>query len=108
MVARAAHHEIHRCIETKNACWRRAFVVFGSAIRGSAKMELEQNHIDRDAPDRPALTALVGAMEKLPRYQRNEVARIGRKARAAKLPRIRRLTWQAVAEARRLAQEAAQ
>jgi hypothetical protein len=61
----------------------------------------------RNAPSRPALTALIGAMEKLPRCQRNEVARVGRKARAAKEPRIRRLTWEAVAESRRLAREAA-
>jgi hypothetical protein len=71
-------------------------------------MELGQNHTEGNALSRPALKNLVCAMEKLPRGQRNEVARFGRKARAAKVPRIRRLTWRAVAEARRLAREAAQ
>ena len=67
-------------------------------------MELEQkNHIDRDAPSRPALGALVAAMTKLSRAQRREIARFGRKARAAKVPGLRRLTWRVVAEARRLA-----
>jgi hypothetical protein len=55
---------------------------------------------------RPALATLIGAMERLSRPKRVEVARFGRKARAAKLPRIRRLTWAAIAEARRLAQVA--
>ena len=71
-------------------------------------MEIEQNHIDRDAPDRPALATLIGAMAKLSRRQRNEIVCMGRRARAAKAPRIRRLTRQAAAEARRLAREAAQ
>jgi hypothetical protein len=62
----------------------------------------------RDAPRRPALATLIGAMEKLSRLQRVEVAHLGRKARAAKVPRIRRLTWHAVVEARRLALEATQ
>jgi hypothetical protein len=62
----------------------------------------------RGAPNRPALATLIAAMEKLSHPKRVEVARFGRKARAAKLPRIRRLTWQAVAEARRMANEAAQ
>jgi hypothetical protein len=57
-------------------------------------------------PDRPAWGALVIAMQRLSRKQRVEVACFGRKARAAKKPRIRRLTWQAVAEARRLSQVA--
>jgi hypothetical protein len=70
-------------------------------------MGIGQNRTEGNAPRRPALATLIGAMEKLPRRQRNEVARFGRKARAAKVPRIRRLTWQAVVEARRLAQEAA-
>jgi hypothetical protein len=63
---------------------------------------------DRLPDRRPALATLIAAMEKLSRPKRVEVARFGRRARAAKLPRIRRLTWQAVAEARRMAQEAAQ
>jgi hypothetical protein len=71
-------------------------------------MEIGQNHTERNALSRPALAVLVAAMGRLSPKSRNEVARIGRKARAAKLPRIRRLTWQAVAEARRLAREAAQ
>ena len=64
--------------------------------------------LPRDAPSRPALATLIASMERLSRCQRIEVARLGRKARAAKVPRIRRLTWKAVAEARRLAREAAQ
>jgi hypothetical protein len=67
-------------------------------------MEIQQTVSERDAPSRPALASLIGAMERLPRYQRNEVARFGRKARAAKVPRLRRLTWQAGVEARRLAE----
>jgi hypothetical protein len=70
-------------------------------------MEIE-TYRERDAPGRPALATLIGAMEKLPRCQRNEVAMFGRKARAAKVPRIRRLTWEAVAEVKRLAREAAE
>jgi hypothetical protein len=69
-------------------------------------MELEQNLPARNVPSRPALAGLIIAMTRLPSRQRIEVARFGRKARAAKLPRIRRLTWRAVAEARRLAREA--
>ena len=65
--------------------------------------KLNQDERFGNALSRPALKDLVCAMEKLPRGQRNEVARFGRKARAAKLPKIRRLTWAAVAEARRLA-----
>jgi hypothetical protein len=77
-------------------------------------MHIIQNESARKAsrdrlPDRrPALATLIAAMEKLSRPKRVEVARIGRKARAAKVPRIRRLTWRAVAEARRLAREATQ
>jgi hypothetical protein len=71
-------------------------------------MEIGQNLSARDAPSRPAFANLVAAMARLSRTQRNEVARFGRKARAAKVPRIRRLTWEAVAEVRRLAKEAAQ
>lgn len=69
-------------------------------------MEIAQRTIERDAPRRPAYASLVAAMEKLPWRQRNEVARIGRRARAAKVPKIRRLTREAAAEARRLAREA--
>ena len=61
-----------------------------------------------NAPSRPALGALVAAMGRLSRAQRNEIARFGRKATASKVPGIRRLTWQAVAEVRRLARETAQ
>jgi hypothetical protein len=57
-------------------------------------------------PSRPALASLIAAMEKLSRPKRIEVALLGRKARAAKEPRLRRLTWAAAAEARRLAQVA--
>jgi hypothetical protein len=71
-------------------------------------MELGQSIPARDVPSRPALAILIGEMGRLSRRQRDEVARLGRKARAAKVPRIRRLTWRAVAEARRLARDAAQ
>jgi len=54
---------------------------------------------------RPALATLIRAMERLSELQRNEIARMGRRARAAKHPRIRRLTSAAAAEARRLAAE---
>jgi hypothetical protein len=64
------------------------------------------NRCNAPLPDRPAWSALVTAMEKLPRRSRVEIARLGRKARAAKVPRLRRLTWRAVVEARRLAQVA--
>jgi hypothetical protein len=53
--------------------------------------------------ERPALGNLIGAMGELSRRQRNEIARMGRKAKAAKVPWICRLTWAAVAEAKRLA-----
>jgi hypothetical protein len=56
--------------------------------------------------DRPALANLICAMAKLSRRQRNEIARMGRKAKAAKAPRIRRLTREVTAEVRRLAAEA--
>jgi hypothetical protein len=71
-------------------------------------MEIDQSHTEGNAPSRPAVANLVAAMARLSRAQRIEVARFGRKAKAAKVPRIRRLTWEAVAEARRLAREAAQ
>lgn len=59
-----------------------------------------------DVRSRPALANLIAAMEKLSRPQRNEIARLGRRAKAAKVPRIRRLTREVTAEARRLAREA--
>jgi hypothetical protein len=71
-------------------------------------MGIDQIHTGRDAPDRPALSVLIACMAKLSHRQRDEIARLGRKARAAKVPRIRRLTWRAVVEARRLSQGAAQ
>jgi hypothetical protein len=52
---------------------------------------------------RPALATLIAAMEKLSRPKRNEIARLGRKAKAAKHPRLRRLASEAKAEAKRLA-----
>jgi hypothetical protein len=55
--------------------------------------------------ERPALKELIAAMGKLSRPKRNEIARMGRRARAAKVPRIRRLTRAVTAEARRLARE---
>jgi hypothetical protein len=55
--------------------------------------------------NRPALASLIAAMASLSRRQRNEVARMGRKAKAAKVPGIRRLTREVTAEARRLAAE---
>jgi hypothetical protein len=58
--------------------------------------------IPADCP-RPALATLILAMERLPRRQRLEIASFGRRAKAAKQPRIRRLTREVTAEARRLA-----
>jgi hypothetical protein len=69
-------------------------------------MEIGQNLPARNVPSRPALATLIGAMERLPRYQRLEIACKGRRAMAARAPRIRRLTRAAAAEARRLAREA--
>jgi hypothetical protein len=56
--------------------------------------------------ERPALAVLIAAMGKLSRPQRNQIARMGRKAKAAKTERIRRLTREVTAEVRRLAAEA--
>jgi hypothetical protein len=56
--------------------------------------------------ERPALAVLIASMGKLSRKQRNEIARLGRRAKAAKAPRIRRLTREVTAEVRRLAAEA--
>jgi hypothetical protein len=53
--------------------------------------------------ERPALATLIAAMAKLSRRQRIEIACMGRRAKAAKAPRIRRLTRDVTAEARRLA-----
>lgn len=57
--------------------------------------------------ERPALGRLIGAMAKLSRRQRLEVARLGRRAKAAKKEAIRRLAREAEAEHRQLAREAA-
>jgi len=69
---------------------------------------MEQSLPTRNVSSRPALTNLIAAMAKLSRRQRNEIARMGRRALAAKAPRIRRLTREVTAELRRLAREAAQ
>lgn len=61
-----------------------------------------QQHIPAGYP-RPALFILIKAMERLSRPQRAEVACIGRRAKAAKHPRLRRLAREAKAEAKRLA-----
>jgi hypothetical protein len=53
--------------------------------------------------ERPALALLIRAMERLSRPQRVEVARVGRRAKAARHPRLRRLASLARAEAKRLA-----
>jgi hypothetical protein len=55
---------------------------------------------------RPALFVLIAVMQKLSGRQRNEIARMGRSAKAAKQPRLRRLTREVTAEVRRLAAEA--
>ena len=55
------------------------------------------------APERPALGNLITAMGRLSRRQRNEIARLGRRAKVAKHPRLRRLAREAKAEAKRLA-----
>jgi hypothetical protein len=60
-------------------------------------------HLHLEVRDRPALRELVAAMARLSRRQRNDIARMGRRAKAAKAPRIRRLTREAIAEAKRLA-----
>jgi hypothetical protein len=52
---------------------------------------------------RPAWFILVAAMEKLSRPKRAEICRLGRRARAARHPRLRRLDREAKAEAKRLA-----
>jgi hypothetical protein len=51
--------------------------------------------------ERPALAALITSMGKLSRPKRNEIARLGRRAKAGKVARLRRLTREANAEARR-------
>jgi hypothetical protein len=70
--------------------------------------ELQHSHTPGNAPSRPALATLIGAMERLPRYQRLEICRLDRRAKAAKTPRLRRLAREAKAEAKRLSQEGAQ
>jgi hypothetical protein len=57
------------------------------------------------APPRPAMAALITAMGRLPRRQRIDIIKHRLKAAAAKQPRIRVLTHQAAAEARRIAAE---
>jgi hypothetical protein len=72
-------------------------------------MNIQHKHehlLLRNAP-RPALATLINAMAKLSPRQRIEIAVLGRRARAAKMPRLRRLTREVTAEARRL-REAAQ
>jgi hypothetical protein len=71
-------------------------------------MQIAENPNPRNVPlpDRPALATLIAAMERLSRPQRTELIRMGRRARAAKVPRLRRLTWEAAREARRLTQVA--
>jgi hypothetical protein len=71
-------------------------------------MDLRQSRTSRNVPSRPALATLIGAMERLPRYQRLEIALLDRRAKAARAPRLRRLAREAAAESRRLAAEAAQ
>jgi hypothetical protein len=58
--------------------------------------------VDLFGYERPALGKLVTAMGKLSRRQRCEIAQLGRRARAAKASRIRRLAREAEAEARLL------
>jgi hypothetical protein len=53
--------------------------------------------------ERPALGRLITAMVRLPPRQRQEIARMGRRAKAAKRATIRRLAREAAAEARRMA-----
>jgi hypothetical protein len=60
-------------------------------------------HLHLEVRDRPALASLIAALEKLSHPKRNEIARIGRRAKAAKAPRLRRLCREANAEAKRLA-----
>jgi hypothetical protein len=60
-------------------------------------------HLHLEVTDRPALKQLIGALEKLSRPKRLEVVRLGRRARAARHPRLRRLAREAKAEAKRLA-----
>jgi hypothetical protein len=55
---------------------------------------------------RPALAVLIAAMAKLSRTRRQEIIARGRKAKAAKEARIRKLTRAVTAEVRRLAAEA--
>jgi hypothetical protein len=63
-------------------------------------------HLHLEVRERPALRQLVVAMERLPRCRRREIASEGRRAKAAKTERIRRLCREAVAEAKRLAEVA--
>jgi hypothetical protein len=58
-------------------------------------------------PSRPALALLITYLARLSGRQRNEIASKGRRAKAV-TPRIRRLTRDVTAEARRLIRELAQ
>lgn len=58
--------------------------------------------VDLFGCERPALGRLVTAMGRLPRYQRREIARLGKRAKAAKKGTLLRLAREAEAEARRL------
>jgi hypothetical protein len=55
---------------------------------------------------RPALAVLIAAMERLSRRKRLEIASLGRRAPAARHPRLRRLAREANAEAKRLTEAA--
>jgi hypothetical protein len=67
---------------------------------------IAQLHLEVAA--RPAWGALVTALAQLSRPRRVEVILEGRRAKAAKHPRLRRLAREAKAEARRLAQDGPQ
>jgi hypothetical protein len=53
--------------------------------------------------ERPALRGLITAMARLARAKRIEIARLDRRAEAAKAPKLRLLARAAKAEAKRLA-----
>jgi hypothetical protein len=61
----------------------------------------------RRLPNRPALKQLIDGMERrLSHRQQNEIARMGRRAKAARAKWLRRLTNAANAEAKRLLESA--
>jgi DNA invertase Pin-like site-specific DNA recombinase len=78
-------------------------MIAASPTENESAAIIPQVAVDCSTNDRPALTSLIAAMEKLARSKRNEIARLGRRAKAAKIPRIRRLTREVTAEVRRLA-----